>query len=150
MRASAIYDLLVDVVEGITPDEQASVGDVFRHDPDQTDNEVRPERSFIIEQGQLSPSETFVPKTVSTVLRLRVYYVDDPGVGRRIAADGERIIAALAPLHGNGTYVDKTGATRTVDATFHACTELGDWVPAQAEQIEATIDVRAKYTLTGV
>lgn len=139
MRASDLRALIIARIEALTVDDKASSADLFRHDADQTDDEVRPERSFILVQGQLSPTTTFTALTVTATFRLQVYYADTPTVGDRICDDGERIIQSLHAI-GAAMHPHITG---TVD--------LGDWIPGTAnDQVVCAIDFTVSYTLTGV
>lgn len=143
MRADAIYDLLVARFEALTIDGAVSVSDVLTHDP-QTADEARPEMSFVLEQGQLSPSDTMTTLTPLAYFRARFYLIDGPLVRQRITSLGERVLVSLVTFVGGpSTDLDIIGVVK-----------LGDWIPARAEGVEGlitcSIDFAVKYRLTGV
>lgn len=135
MRLSDLQALIIERLEAIAVDDPQSVADVFRHDPDQTDDEVRPERSFLLLQGQISPTTTFGPSIQASTMQAQFFYVDNPGASKRVADDGERVLQCLYWLH-------------TVHADVQNVVALGDWVPgpgAQTSQIVCTVDFTVAY-----
>jgi len=140
MRGHELQAIVIARLEALTVDFSAHSGDRLRHDPDQTADEVRPERTFLLEQGQLEPSTTIVPGTLRTAMRLRAFYVDGPDVGKRIISDGERVLVMLPSISGND------------HADIHGVAALGEWIPQQSRrvpaQIECTVDFIVSYRLT--
>lgn len=139
MRGHDLRKLIISIIEAITPDFQATSRDRFVCDPDQSDTELRPHRSFVLIQGQLSPSTSFTTHQKTTTFRLVVYYADSPNAGDVILADGERIQTALWAVNG------------TLHPDISGVNQMGDWIPNQSSQpnmLEATIDFTVSYSLT--
>lgn len=136
MRAREIAPLIIAAIEAIVPDEQTSARDRFCYVPDETDGEDRPQRAFLLVQGQLSPSTTYSPLNRSVTYRLIVSYQNEPGVAARMLDDGERIMNALWGLQGN-VHPDLCGV-RT----------MGDWIPTDAGEgrIDCQLDFAIAYS----
>lgn len=140
MRASTIQTLVVAVVEALVPSVQANKGDRFRHDPDETPGEQRVERTFILIQDTIRPAEgVFSGRVFVSSLGLDFTYSDAPGIGARIADDGEQILAALEDLH-------------TQHAEIFAVENISPWTPRPGGpgQLVCTVDIEVRYQLTGV
>lgn len=102
MRASAVRTALIDQIEAITPDSQATHRDRFvaldlRHNTDR--GVTVADRCFTVELAQLTPSILITPNTQSATYEIDVYYMAQEGVEDRIALDAERIIHALYSIH---------------------------------------------------
>lgn len=139
MRGHQLRALIISTIEAITPDFQATSRDRFRYDPDQSDTEQRPHRSFVLVQGQLSPSTSFTTHQKTAAFRLVVYYEDSPNAGDITLADGERIQTALWAVNG------------TLHPDISGISQMGDWIPNQSStpnMLEATIDFAVSYSLT--
>ncbi len=140
MRAYEVQDIVVARVEALTVDFAATASDRLRYDPDQTDDEVRPDGTFLLEQGQLAPSTTIVPGTMRMALRIRAFFVDGPEVGKRIVSVGERILAMLPAITGED-HPDIMGVAA-----------VGEWIPQQSRrvphQVVCTVDFIVSYRLT--
>lgn len=136
MRAHEIQKIVVEQVEALPVDFPAHAADAYRYDADQTDDEARSEGSFILEQGQLSG----LPGMTSTAMRLRMFFVDGPEVGKRIVSAGERVRTMLPGISG------------ALHQDLHGTSQIGDWIPSQSrrvpQQITCTIDFIVSYRLT--
>ena len=102
MRASAVRTALIDRIEAITPDDQATHRDRFvaldlRHNTDR--GVTVADRCFTVELAQLTPSILITPNTQNATYEIDVYYMAQNGVEDRIALDAERIINALYSIH---------------------------------------------------
>lgn len=140
MYGRALHALLVARFEALVPLDQAAVTDLFRHDPDATDGEVRPNRSFQLFRGQLGPSESFTPLLVRRTFRLRRFYVDAPSIGDIIDDDDEQVMTTLYGF-GAADHVDISGVVAMGD-----CIRTEGRAP---QQLVADLDFVIAYTLTG-
>lgn len=138
MRGSTLHALIVAGVEALPRDHKTTVADGFRRDDDETDEEVRPDGVFTLQQGQLSPGTSAFGGTMTMALRLTVYYLDAPGIAERIASDGERILTFLR------------GLGRSLHSDCYGCAVIGDWIPEAVApgQLAASVDFVVGYNLS--
>lgn len=137
MRASGVRQALIDQIEAITPDTQATHRDRFialdlRHKSDR--GVTVSDRCFVVELAQITPSILITPNTQTATYEIDVFYMAQDGVEDRIALDAEQIIAALYSIHAqaadlynadigpvavNDTVYDNVlSATLTVELTY--------------------------------
>lgn len=138
MRGSDLHALIIAGVEALPRDHKAHAADGFRRDDDETDEEVRPDGVFTLQQGQLSPGTSAFGGTMTMALRLTVYYPDVPSIAKRIASDGERILVFLR------------GIGRSLHADCYGCSVVGDYIPEAVApgQLAASVDFVVGYNLS--
>lgn len=139
MRASDVRAAVVTVIEGITPDAQASGRDVFRH----IDNAGRagmraPDRVFFVDMTDPPNRADLLTVDALTVsYTVTVLYSAATGVEDRVASDMELLQYNLINL----------GAQ-------HADLYVADIIPLDVVEsdnaIEATMLANVTYRLTGV
>ena len=137
MRASGVRQALIDQIQAITPDSQATHRDRFvaldlRHKSDR--GVTVSDRCFVVELAQITPSVLITPNTQTATYEIDVFYMAQDGVEDRIALDAERIVHALYSIHtqdadlytaeigpiavNDTMYENILSATTTVDVTY--------------------------------
>lgn len=153
MRAEELPPLLITLLEGLTVDNPVSVADKFVNSPDITPGEARPNGSFRLEVGSLSPPKTFAPQRLGHKIRIVFSFTDGPGIAARLVSVGERVIAGLC------YFVPQVQPTAP---GVQALVFESDWEAfrvsrgpeafkgTQPNEIECALVVRIEYDLTGV
>lgn len=140
MRADELDPIIIARIEALTPPGAGAANVKFLHDADYADEATRPEFTFQLLEGHLSPSQTFAPLTITTFFQLRMFFVNAPTLRNIARRAGELVMTSLY------------GLGRLDHQDCHGISEMGDWVPTDGVegQVVCELDFAVTYTLTGV